>query len=49
MTDIIAESRKGVKPHLLIVQELLEKKRGEKTNEFKRKSESLPRQTGRKR
>lgn len=27
MPDIIAESQKGVKPHLLIVQEELEKKK----------------------
>ncbi len=30
MTDIIKESRKGVKPHLLIVQQIIEKKKGEK-------------------
>jgi len=27
MTDIIKESRKGVKPHLLIVQEIVDKKK----------------------
>jgi len=29
MTDIIKESQKGVKPHLLIVQEMVDKKRKE--------------------
>jgi len=27
MTNIVTESKKGVKPHLLIVQELIDKKR----------------------
>jgi len=28
MSDIIVESQKGVKPHLLIVQQIIDKKKG---------------------
>jgi len=32
MSDIIVESQKGVKPHLLIVQQIIDKKKKEVKN-----------------
>jgi len=34
MTDIVKESQKGVKPHLLIVQEMVDKKKVDKRKEI---------------